>query len=292
MIAFISHSSANQNMAKAVEKALADHGIQSWLDSSDIRVGTLLRAELQDAIAGARVLVLLWSKPAARSRWVAAELLTAFHLNRFVIPCMLDAIPPPFFLQNTLVVHLRPRAQDWIDPLVRAVANAPKSANRIPGVLSSQGQELLEAIQEAADVQSKVLDLAGNREIEKALELQGYFDTFFSVVRKAWPLEPMILNLAGYNEKNRYMLKHWDAIQAGRPPKNRLLERAERYFFEALFANPNDYSALNGLGSILIFARDLDAAKFFIRRAIVLAKRQGVDYQEAKADLALISRAH
>jgi tetratricopeptide (TPR) repeat protein len=291
MIVFISHSSANQNMAKRVEKALADHGIQSWLDSSDIRVGTLLRAELQDAIAGARVMVLLWSKPAARSRWVAAELLTAFHLNRFVIPCMLDASPPPFFLQNTLALHLRPRAKDWIDPLVRAVAKAPKSANRVPGVLSSQSQELREAIQEAADVQNEVLRLAGNREIEKALELQGHFDTFFSVVRKAWPLEPMILNLAGYNEKNRYTLKHWDAIQAGRPPKNRLLERAERYFFEALFANPNDYSALNGLGSVLVHSRDLDAAKFFIRRAIVLAKRAGVDYVEAKADLDLISRA-
>ena len=101
----------------------------------------------------------------------------------------------------------------------------------------------------------------------------------------------MILNLAGYNEKNRYMLKHWDAIQAGTPPKNRLLEKSEQYFFKALFANPNDYSALNGLGSVLVFSRDLAAAKFFIRRAIAVAKRAGVDYLEAKMDLALISRA-
>lgn len=101
-----------------------DHGIQSWLDSSDIRAGALLRTELQDAIASARVLVLLWSKPAARSRWVAAELLTAFHLNRFVIPCMLDASPPPFFLQDTLALNLRPRARDWIDSLVHAVEKA------------------------------------------------------------------------------------------------------------------------------------------------------------------------
>jgi hypothetical protein len=291
MVAFISHSSANQSMARSVEKALADHGIQSWLDSSDIRAGTLLRAELQDAIAGAGVLVLLWSKPAARSRWVAAELLTAFHLNRFVIPCTLDTGKPPFFLQNTLSLPLRPRARAWIEPLVRAVVKAPKSANRLPGILSSQSPELREAIQQAAGVQNEVLQDVGNREIEKARELQGHFDTLFSVVRKAWPREPMILNLAGYNEKNRYMLKHWDAIQAGTPPKNRLLEKSERYFFKALFANPNDYSALNGLGSVLTFSRDLDAARFFIRRAIGVAKRAGVDYLEAKADLALISRA-
>ena len=98
----------------------------------------------------------------------------------------------------------------------------------------------------------------------------------------------MVLNLSGYHHKNAYMLKHWAAIQAGRPPKDRLLERAERFFFEALFVNPNDYSALNGLGSILIFERDLDAAEFFIRQAIALAGQHGIDYSEAKHDLAMI----
>ena len=291
MHAFISHSSANADTAKNVERILADDGIDVWLDSSDIRVGTLLRTELQTAISEAQVLVLLWSKPAARSRWVAAELLTAFHMNRFVVPCMLDASQPPIFLQNTLALDMRPGRTDWGGSLVRAVAKAPKSKNQIPPTLSSQSQELQGAIQAAADAQSKVLHQLGSRETGKATELQGHVDTFMNVIKKAWPLEQMILNLCGYNEKNRYMLRHWAAIQAGRPPKNRLLEKAERYFFEALFANPNDYSALNGLGSVLIHSRDLDAAKFFIRRAIFLAKRDGLDYHEAKADLNLISRA-
>ena len=105
---------------------------------------------------------------------------------------------------------------------------------------------------------------------------------------KAWPLELMILNLAGYHRKNAYMLKHWAAIQAGRPPNNRLLARAERFFFEALFVDPKEYSALNGLGSILIFERDLDAAEFFIRRAIALAEQNEVSYTAAQHDLAMI----
>jgi len=67
-----------------------------------------------------------------------------------------------------------------------------------------------------------------------------------------------------------------------------LIERAERFFFEALFVNPNDYSALNGLGSILIFERDLEAAEFFIHRAIALAKQDGIDYAAAKHDLAMV----
>ncbi len=49
-----------------------------------------------------------------------------------------------------------------------------------------------------------------------------------------------MLNVAGYHQKNAYMLKHWDAIQAGRAPPDRLLQKAERYFFGALQADPTD----------------------------------------------------
>jgi hypothetical protein len=38
------------------------------------------------------------------------------------------------------------------------------------------------------------------------------------------------------------MIKHWDAIQVGRAPKDQLLDRAERYFFESLCVGPYDES--------------------------------------------------
>jgi hypothetical protein len=47
---------------------------------------------------------------------------------------------------------------------------------------------------------------------------------------------------------------------------------------------------MNGLGSALILQRELDAAEFFITRAIALAQREGLEYAEAKEDLALIQR--
>ena len=105
---------------------------------------------------------------------------------------------------------------------------------------------------------------------------------------QAWPLEPMIVNLAGYDLKNAYMVKHWDAIQAGRAPDDPLLAQAERRFFDTLAIDPTDPSALNGLGSILMFRRDLDAAEFFILAAIAQADRRNMDYPEAKHDLALV----
>jgi len=40
--------------------------------------------------------------------------------------------------------------------------------------------------------------------------------------------------------QERVLLKHWQAYQAGRPPQDRLLARAEARFFDTLFVNPDD----------------------------------------------------
>jgi Flp pilus assembly protein TadD len=83
--------------------------------------------------------------------------------------------------------------------------------------------------------------------------------------------------------------KYRDAIQAGRAPSDELLDRAERRFFEALSIDPTDPSALNGLGSILLLERELDAAEFFIRTAIAEAKKRGiVPYEAAERDLQVV----
>ena len=49
------------------------------------------------------------------------------------------------------------------------------------------------------------------------------------------------------------MIKHWQEYSAGRFPKDPLLEEGRSRFFETLLINPIDYSALNGLGNILLF---------------------------------------
>ena len=105
---------------------------------------------------------------------------------------------------------------------------------------------------------------------------------------KLAPYDPMVLNLSGYQCKNDYMLAHWDEIQVGRLPSDPLLEQAERKFFEALCVDPSDASAVNGLASILILEHELDAAEFFVRRAIDLVKASGGAYEAAEHDLNLI----
>jgi hypothetical protein len=127
--AFLSHSSSDAEFATRLVQSLEARALNLWIDNSDLRFGALLRNEIQSAISGSRVLILLWSKAASRSRWVMAEMFTAFHLNRFIIPCVLDSTPLPRFLQNA--AHLdRQRDEAHIGQLLsRAIRTAPASAN-------------------------------------------------------------------------------------------------------------------------------------------------------------------
>jgi TIR domain len=288
MNTFISHSSKDTSQSVRIERALEKDGHEVWLDRSDIRLGVLLRAELQSAIRKSRAVVLVWSKPAAASRWVAAEILTAFHLRRFVIPCVVDNTPLPQFLDNTVYLDFRANPKTALRSLRRAAANVPKTANTFSKVMSSQSPDLQEMIRLIVKAQGVELDRLGN-DLAGAREMHAVVDAAMKKVEKRWRLDLSVLNLAGYHRKNAYMLKHWDAIQAGRPPKDPILRRAEQFFFEALFVTPTDCSALNGLGSVLLLERELEAAEFFVRRAIAIAKKKKIAYSDAEHDLAMIT---
>ncbi|HSE59880.1 MAG TPA: toll/interleukin-1 receptor domain-containing protein [Nitrospiraceae bacterium] len=73
MDAFMSHASKDVAVVAQIDELLEADGLKVWVDRSEIRLGVLLRKELQHAIRNSRMLILLWSKAAARSRWVAAD---------------------------------------------------------------------------------------------------------------------------------------------------------------------------------------------------------------------------
>lgn len=288
MDAFISHSSEDSGLAVRIEELLDKNGLEVWLDHSDLRLGVLLRDELQSEINKSRTLVLLWSAPASTSRWVAAEVMMAFHLNRFIIPCVLDDTPVPEFLRNTVFLDVRPDKTDALNRLLKAVREAPSAANKLPPVVRSQSPELGKIIAAINGGQMKELELIKKGEFKGAVEIHNLVDEGLQLAEKQWRLDPVIINLHGYHCKNAYMLNHWNAIRTGRSPKDPVLEEGERYFFEVLYVNPKDLSAINGLGSILFYELELDAAEFFIRKAIDLAKQQKRSYAAAENDLAMV----
>jgi TIR domain len=289
--AFISHSSKNRAAARRLEKLLESEGLDVWLDDSEIRLGVLLDSELQGSIRQCRTFVLLWSKPAAASRWVNSEWLTAFHLDRLILPWVLDETRLPQCLQNSVYLSLPRVGQEEAKRLARQIGDAGDSATQVAPLMRAEAPELSAAIATIAAQQQEVGDALGLRELDEAAKIQASLDEVMQDARERWPLDPMIVNLDGYHLKNAYMLAHWDAIQAGRAPRDPLLDQAEWRFFETLSIDPTDPSALNGLGSILLFERDLQAAEFFIKAAIRAAKRQGMaSYPAAEQDLALVKR--
>jgi hypothetical protein len=286
--AFVSHSSADRRAAAKVEEALQAAGLETWLDRSDIRVGTLLRDELHASLKRSRVVVLLWSRAAAASRWVAAEVLTAFHEKRFIVPCVLDGTRLPYFLQNAIFLGVRPGGRRAFSGILEAVRKAPTGANRVPPFRDSPGPDLVAAVHRLDEGQRRVTDALGRRDVVAGRRAQTALELAQRAAEKKWPLDATVLSLAGYHRKNAYMLKHWDAIAAGQPPKDALLVRAERRFFDTLFVNPVDFNALNGLGSVLLYERDFEAALFFVQRALHYARRAGVAYPDAEHDLQLL----
>jgi hypothetical protein len=188
-------------------------------------------------------------------------------------------------------LNLRTAGEDAVARLTRAIRDSGNAATPLAPLIRSESPELTAAIAEIREAQGEVMAALRADELDKAAELQAKLDSAMERAQTRWSLDPMIVNLGGYHLKNAYLVEHWDAIQAGRAPKGPLLDRAERRFFETLSICPTDPSALNGLGNILFFERDLDAAEFFHLTAIAAAHERGMaSYPEAEQDLALVRR--
>ena len=282
---FISHAHADLPIARKVEAGLQHGGLDPWLDKSDIHVGALLRKELQNAIAASHAVVLVWSEPASESRWVASEILTAFHLNRLVVPVALDSKELPQFLSRSVFIDLHREGESAFEKLGKQLEAAPAARNEFSPVVPYQSPELLKTISQLCAKQHEIVEMADPK---AALRRQKLLDPEMQAAEKRWRFDSTILSLSGYHRKNAYMFKHWDEYCAGRFPSDPLLDASERFFDEALFVNPLDYSALNGLGNVLSFQGELEAALFFIERAIAIAREAGIEYDAAISDRQLI----
>jgi hypothetical protein len=288
--AFISHASADMDVAVHVERVLEAANLDVWLDLSEIQLGVMLSGELQEAIRSCRALVLLWSERAAASRWVNTEWLAAHHLDRFILPCVLDDTLLPQCFEHSVHLDLRGARDAALARLTAAVRVVELGANQLPPPLRAESSELRDAIQALVAGQKDVTDALGRRDLETAGKVQAMLDEHMPQVRALWPLDPMIVLLDGYHIKNGYMVRHWTALQSGRGPADPALEQAERRFFEALWLDPRDPSGLDGLGSILMLRRNLHAAKFFFEGAIREATRKGFRYDAAESNLATVRR--
>ena len=79
---FLSHSTDDDAIARALQRALGDHGLHVWIDSREIRGGDPLSPEIQRAIEGADGCMILVSPGGLQSSWVGRELKHALEVQK------------------------------------------------------------------------------------------------------------------------------------------------------------------------------------------------------------------
>jgi hypothetical protein len=123
--------------AARLESELRLRDLRCFLDNTDAPPGTALNSTLQKALRRSRVVILLVSKGALRSRWVAEEVKTFAATKRAIIPINLDGSVSSEDAANTIVSVLRERDCIWIDDLdASGIAQSPAPGS-VDGIMRS-----------------------------------------------------------------------------------------------------------------------------------------------------------
>jgi hypothetical protein len=277
--AFISHSSRDRRTAERVEAALGLKRV--WFDRSDIRLGSLLGRELLSQIRKSRTLVLVWSKQASTSPWVQSEWISAVNLGKPLIPLVLDKTTLPQCLANTLWQSVRASPAAAIDELVRTVrGRLPRGGSVSPAMrLPDIGRDA--AVDRLARAQESVFTTRDSGDVAAARRRQRRLERKVGALVAKYPLDSRAAALWAYNAKNGVILDHEAEIAGGIRIVDKRLDEARWRFLHALWLDPFNPEALNGLGTIAWFAHDLDTAEFFVRAAL----RRLPGYPAARHDL-------
>ena len=205
--------------------------------------------------------------------------------SKGIIPCLLDDTPLALFLLNYVFVDFRPSFDDGLARVLEGLKGTRKDATPPPAPFQPS-----DFVAEIYGRQDAILAALTTNNAAQAKKLQDELTPIVDKALRAHPDDYYLVALAGYDRKNQYMIRHWDEIQAGESPKDPLLDQSMDVFLKALSIRPDDPSALNGIGSVFILRRDLDAAEFYIRRALARAKEEQLNYGAAEHDLALVRR--
>ena len=196
--ALISHSSANWNVALRIEEALEADGLSIWLDDSEIRLGILLGEELQGSIRAAPcpgAALVRGGRGVALGRHGMADGLSR---ARFIVPCCSIRLPchsasraAPAQVQAGHARRHRgpcprhPRIAEGFQPADAGVEHQAPSWRR--RATASAGHRRRSSRWSASETSST------------AARDQAALDPVVAAAVKSWPLDLMLVNLAGYH---------------------------------------------------------------------------------------------
>src|SRR5215831_2119540 len=137
---FISHSTEDKTAADAVCAILEKNGVRCWIAPRDIMPGADWGESIVNAIRTSRVLLLLFSTNANKSRQIKREVEIAADGNVTIVPLRIENILPTesfkYFLGN---IH-------WMDALTPPLEKHLEAiAEKVKAILSIDSAHLREA---------------------------------------------------------------------------------------------------------------------------------------------------
>jgi len=139
---FVSYAREDANKAKAIARALENASLDVWFDER-IHSGSEFSTEIEQALAAASAVVVLWSKDSVTSPWVRDEAAEGRDSQRLV-PVLLDDSRPPMGFRQFQATDLsrwsgrgRPKQLDEVIAAIGAKAGVdrpvPVKPKRAPG---------------------------------------------------------------------------------------------------------------------------------------------------------------
>jgi hypothetical protein len=256
-------------------------------DANPQPVSTRLRPPLLGLnVRQSRALVLLWSEHAAQSPWVQSEWIAAVNLRKRVIPVVLDETVLPQALANSIWLSLPSATASALNELARSVQTARSRDGAVFASMRVPNAARDASINRLAAAQLAMFDTWNQEGSAAAKKAQRALDKQAARLLERYPLDPGVSVIWAYQAKNGVVLDHAAEISAGVKVIDAQLDVARWRFLHALWLDPINAEALNGLGTIAWFDHDLDSAEFFVRAAL---KREP-GYAAASQDLRLIRR--
>lgn len=136
MDVFISHSSKDKTAADAVCSVLESSGVKCWIAPRDIRPGENYGLAIVSALNKCRILVLILTGEANRSRHVIKEVERAVSKGSVVVPFRLQDVQPDGALEYFL------SAEHWLDAITPPLQNhLNRLAYIVKSILNSEAVE-------------------------------------------------------------------------------------------------------------------------------------------------------
>src|SRR5437762_1300680 len=144
---FISYARRDYEQVRAIATALAGLGVRLWLDQAAIDGGANYALAIARGIKQSRVLVLMCSDAALRSRNVNKEIMLAWKYERPYLPLLLEPVSYPeqveYFLEGCQWIELHDRpAAEWLPRVARALSVAGVHVATLPAPTDAPAAQL------------------------------------------------------------------------------------------------------------------------------------------------------